>query len=427
MFQLFIMVNIAWMLPYRLAFSKAPTGVIAIIFDIFIDLTVWADMFLQMKMYIYDTLDGILITDPRQIKSHYLKSWFTIDFFSVVPADQVLYVVGQIMLANSTNRHIVQAGDKCLQLSVEVRLLRLLRLVRLAKIKQLLRIEHIIASLHKMLKGLGISKLQVAFYFRIFFLVWLILFAAHCLGCVWLLIGRHNVLKVDVPVGWMQGVYGQDSVNHTKDFVSCSGEDFSAEAWNSVHGSSCKLDEFSCAPIPENRPYNVDCSWIRNRMTPELGGTGDADYVGASESTQYVTAFYFSLVTVTTVGYGDVLPDTYEEKMFVVFAIMLGAFLYAFIIGDFSTLIANMSQERSEFDSHMRHVNNLLTHIHAGPDLRNKVYLRAAGQRRPRPSNSMAEGRITACELKATHPRTPLPRRPPRSREKRFSGSGAST
>ena len=132
-------------------------------------------------------------------------------------------------------------------------------------------------------------------------------------------------------------------------------------------------------------PYNVDCSWIRDRMTPDLGGTGDADYVGASESTQYVTAFYFSLVTVTTVGYGDVLPDTHEEKMFVVFAIMLGAFLYAFIIGDFSTLIANMSQERSEFDSLMRHVNNLLTHIHAGPDLRNKVYLPAAGQRRPRP------------------------------------------
>ena len=33
-----------------------------------------------------------------------------------------------------------------------------------------------------------------------------------------------------------------------------------------------------------------------------------------------------------------------QEKRFVMCAIILGAFLYAYIIGDFSSLIANMSQ-----------------------------------------------------------------------------------
>lgn len=127
-------------------------------------------------------------------------------------------------------------------------------------------------------------------------------------------------------------------------------------------------------------------------------GTGDLDAVGASEGTQYSAAFYFALVTVTTVGYGDILPETDGEKKFVVIAILLGAFLYAYIIGDFSNMLGNISKERNDYvgwhpasvsplsvmcwltlemlslqDQHMRTVNELLTHVHAKPVLRTKV------------------------------------------------------
>jgi hypothetical protein len=119
-------------------------------------------------------------------------------------------------------------------------------------------------------------------------------------------------------------------------------------------------------------PYDVDCSWIEDRELT-LGGTGAAAGVGASESEQYLSAFYFAIVTVTGVGYGDILPETGEEKKFVVGAIMFGAFLYAYIIGDFSNLLKNLSQERDKFDEKMRSVNDLLGYIDVDPATRMKV------------------------------------------------------
>ena len=48
----------------------------------------------------------------------------------------------------------------------------------------------------------GVSKLQISFYFRVFFLVALIMASGHFLGCIWLMLGRHNVLQQINPEGW---------------------------------------------------------------------------------------------------------------------------------------------------------------------------------------------------------------------------------
>eukprot|EP01047_Picozoa_sp_COSAG01_P079619 COSAG01_NODE_15171_length_1366_cov_1.018153_1_plen_269_part_00 len=266
-----------------------------------------------------------------------MKSWFFIDLFSVLPLDQVLLEIGRWMVKNSSSNKETMVGEELLFWSVEARLLRLLRLVRLAKIKQLLRIDDIVRYLHKVLKNLGASKLQVAFYFRFLFLVCLILLTAHGLSCYWVYLGRYNVLQLANPRGWMYDSYlqydanGLSSANRTKDFITCSGNGFDAKSWNSKHGPSCNSGPygFGCSPIPVDNPYDVNCDWIYDRSTLGKDGTGDANGVGAAEQTQYLAAFYFCLVTLTTVGYGDLLPVTDEEIQFVMFAILLGAFLYA--------------------------------------------------------------------------------------------------
>ena len=122
MFQLAVMITLGFMLPYRLAFQKAPTSSMDMIFDLCLDLTVWVDMYLQMKMYIHDPLNGTLITDPKVIKSAYLKSWFAVDFLCVVPADQVLLVSGKTMVSNGA------------ELVGEAFLFRLARLARVRSI-----------------------------------------------------------------------------------------------------------------------------------------------------------------------------------------------------------------------------------------------------------------------------------------------------
>jgi hypothetical protein len=99
----------------------------------------------------------------------------------------------------------------------------------------------------------------------------------------------------------MLSAYEQDTVEHTKDFVACIGGSFSHETWNSNHGQQCwdthNSSCFSnpscheCMPIPETAPYDVDCSWIKDRKEV-AGGTGIENGVGASEDEQYLSAFY---------------------------------------------------------------------------------------------------------------------------------------
>lgn len=89
----------------------------------------------------------------------------------------------------------------------------------------------LIDTVYSIVKHLEFTKLQVAFYFRVAFLLMLNLAVAHFLGCLWLMIGRHNVLNEQNPSGWLAGAYEQDTPALTKDFVTCSGEGFDASRW----------------------------------------------------------------------------------------------------------------------------------------------------------------------------------------------------
>lgn len=196
--QLCIMLYLGWLLPRRLAFTKTATGTLEVYLDLLIDASVWTDMFLQTRMCSIDKKTKKLIHDPRRIQRDYLKSWFFVDLFSVVPADQILLLVGSILVENNSP----DIGGTLLEYSVSARLMRLLRLVRLAKIQQLLNMDKVTQHLYMVLHHLGITKLQISFYFRVFFLVALIMASGHFLGCIWLTLGRYNVLHQLNPEGW---------------------------------------------------------------------------------------------------------------------------------------------------------------------------------------------------------------------------------
>ena len=58
---------------------------------------------------------------------------------------------------------------------------------------------------------------------------------------------------------------------------------------------------------------------------------------------------------------------------------MLGAFLFAYIIGSFSSILQNLSMETNIFEAKMRSVGDFLSHINADPELSSTVsYLLAS-------------------------------------------------
>ena len=62
-----------------------------------------------------------------------------------------------------------------------------------------------------------------------------------------------------------------------------------------------------------------------------------------STSSRYVIALYWSVQTITTVGYGDVSPTTDTERCVVIACVTIGAGMYAFVVGSVCGVVAQMT------------------------------------------------------------------------------------
>ena len=71
----------------------------------------------------------------------------------------------------------------------------------------------------------------------------------------------------------------------------------------------------------------------------------------------YVTAFYFSLTTLTTIGYGDVVPVSIAERVVAVFAMIVGSCVFAYGITTIITLVQNINKASAEYKTRMDEIN----------------------------------------------------------------------
>ena len=63
------------------------------------------------------------------------------------------------------------------------------------------------------------------------------------------------------------------------------------------------------------------------------------------EGWSYVDSLYFSIITLTTIGYGDFSPQTTQGKLFTIFYIILGV---GMILSFINTVYHHFQKEREE-------------------------------------------------------------------------------
>ncbi|EGB12308.1 hypothetical protein AURANDRAFT_9605, partial [Aureococcus anophagefferens] len=54
---------------------------------------------------------------------------------------------------------------------------------------------------------------------------------------------------------------------------------------------------------------------------------------------RYLAAMYWAFTTMTTVGYGDITPAGDMERIYAIFAMLMGVSFYSYIIASVSSMV----------------------------------------------------------------------------------------
>lgn len=112
---------------------------------------------------------------------------------------------------------------------------------------------------------------------------------------------------------------------------------------------------------------DADLTW--ETVYNDNNGFGKVNSAGA----EYVVALYWAIMTMSTIGYGDVVPVTDLERVYAVFAMLAGASLYAYIVGGVCGIVATMDADTTEFYQRMDGLNAFMQEKRLPANLRARL------------------------------------------------------
>ncbi|CAK0788465.1 unnamed protein product, partial [Prorocentrum cordatum] len=165
-----------------------------------------------------------------------------------------------------------------------LKMFKTLRLLRLLKLARLLKMGRLVRSFEEVVE---VSPIVV----KCFKLSGQLIILAHAIGCFWFHMSTHQDVNAD---GCSSGMLG------------CSPGD-SATTW-----------------------------WEEINITADDKGE------------QYIASLYWAFTTMTTVGYGDIIPKNSYERVYAIMAMLLGAPIFGYIVGSIAALAG---QNNSTFEA----------------------------------------------------------------------------
>ncbi|XP_068192185.1 potassium voltage-gated channel subfamily H member 6a [Antennarius striatus] len=101
--------------------------------------------------------------------------------------------------------------------------------------------------------------------------------------------------------------------------------------------------------------------WLDN-LAEQIGKQyNDSDVEsGPSLKDKYVTALYFTFSSLTSVGFGNVSPNTNPEKIFSICVMLIGSLMYASIFGNVSAIIQRLYSGTARYHTQMLRVKEFI-------------------------------------------------------------------
>ncbi|XP_030642502.1 voltage-gated inwardly rectifying potassium channel KCNH7 [Chanos chanos] len=113
---------------------------------------------------------------------------------------------------------------------------------------------------------------------------------------------------------------------------------------------------------------NVEQPYLKNKIgwLDNLGASIGKRYnysdptSGPSIKDKYVTALYFTFSSLTSVGFGNVSPNTNSEKIFSICVMLIGSLMYASIFGNVSAIIQRLYSGTARYHMQMLRVKEFI-------------------------------------------------------------------
>uniref|UniRef100_A0A1I7RQL5 Cyclic nucleotide-binding domain-containing protein n=1 Tax=Bursaphelenchus xylophilus TaxID=6326 RepID=A0A1I7RQL5_BURXY len=136
---------------------------------------------------------------------------------------------------------------------------------------------------------------------------------AHWLACIWYAIGSHELPHKEIT--WLHQL----------------GKDMDFGRW----------------PRNLNEPYTSS-------------GNGSMPTGGPSLHSRYVTSLYFTLSTITSIGFGNVSATTDAEKIFTIVMMIVGSLMYASVFGNVSAIIQRLYSGTARYHTELSRLREFI-------------------------------------------------------------------
>ncbi|XP_012680142.2 potassium voltage-gated channel subfamily H member 5a [Clupea harengus] len=296
----------AIMVPYNVSFKTKQNNLAWLVVDSVVDVIFLVDIVLNFHTTFVGP-GGEVISDPKLIRMNYLKTWFVIDLLSCLPYDIInaFENVDEDPISDSTGVGHMPATTHSARNATRAEdsvLPGLSSLFSSLKVVRLLRLGRVARKLdHYLEYGAAVLVLLVC----VFGLV------AHWLACIWYSIGDYEVID---------------------------------EATNTIKTDSWLYQLATSI----GTPYRYNAS-----------GSGQWEG-GPSKDTLYISSLYFTMTSLTTIGFGNIAPTTDGEKIFSVAMMMVGSLLYATIFGNVTTIFQQMYTNTNRYHEMLNNVRDFL-------------------------------------------------------------------
>jgi len=87
----------------------------------------------------------------------------------------------------------------------------------------------------------------------------------------------------------------------------------------------------------------------------------------------YFSALYWTIQTLSTVGYGDMTPSTTAQRIYAMTVMIFGVGVYGYIIGNVANILANIDPAKAHYLENMERLTAFMNYRSIPPALQNRI------------------------------------------------------